>query len=146
MSSEHRTDSITRAIATQSLWFAATTGAVGVSFGAIAVAAGISVPVACAMSIVVFAGGSQLAAVGVIGAGGSPVAAVASALLLNARYVGLGIAVAPRLAEGSLVRRAIGAHLLIDETGALALAQRDPALARRALWISGLAIFVLWNA
>src|SRR5262245_27108718 len=117
MSSSNRTTALT---------LGATTGLIGVSFGALAVGAGISPVVACAMSLLVFAGGAQLAAASVLGAGGSPVAAVASALLLNSRYVGFGLAVAPRFAGVSPRMRAVAAHLLIDESGALALGERDP--------------------
>ena len=123
--------------------FGVTVGAIGVSFGALAVAAGVAPEAACVMSAVVFAGGSQFAAIGVLGAGGSPAAAIASALLLNSRYVGFGLALAPRLASG---RRAAMAHFLIDESAALALVQPDPATAARAYWASGLAVFVAWNA
>jgi len=130
---------------TAALTVAATTGIIGVSFGALAVAAGIAPVVACAMSLVVFAGGAQLAATSVLGSGGSPVAAVASALLLNSRYVGFGLAVAPRFAGVSPRMRAVAAHLLIDESGALALAERDPQQAQAAFWTSGVAVFVLWN-
>ena len=128
------------------LVLAVTTGLIGVSYGALAVAAGISPLVACAMSLVVFAGGAQLAAASVLGSGGSPVAAVASALLLNSRYIGFGLAVAPRFAGVGRGARAAAAHFLIDESGAVALAERDPHRARAAFWASGLAIFVLWNA
>jgi 4-azaleucine resistance transporter AzlC len=126
--------------------FALAVGAISVSFGALAAAAGVTPLQACVMSVIVFAGGSQLAAVGVIGAGGSPVAAVASGLLLNARYVGFGLAAAPKLARGrSLGYRLVAAHWLIDESAALALAQPDAPRATRAYWWSGVAIFVAWN-
>src|SRR4051794_30247251 len=61
------------------------TGAYGISFGALAVAAGLTVPQACALSLLMFTGGSQFAFVGVIGAGGGAPAAVATAALLGAR-------------------------------------------------------------
>src|SRR5262245_64036123 len=112
MSSSNRTTALT---------LGATTGLIGVSFGALAVGAGISPVVACAMSLVVFAGGAQLAAASVLGSGGSPVAAVASALLLNSRYVGFGLAVAPRFAGVRGGLRAIAGHFLIGESGAVAL-------------------------
>ena len=131
----------------QSILFGLTVGAIGVSFGALAVAAGVSPLAACVMSSVVFAGGSQFAAIGVLGAGGSPAAAIASALLLNSRYVGFGLAIAPRLPrDRSRAHRAAAAHFLIDESAALALAQPAGAPAARALWTSGLVIFLGWNA
>ena len=54
----------------------------GLSFGALAVASGLSVPQACALSLLMFTGASQFAFVGLIGGGAA--AAVATALLLGA--------------------------------------------------------------
>lgn len=134
-----------RAVVRRALGLGLAVGVFGVSFGVLAVTAGLSVPVACALSVLVFAGGSQFAAVGVIAAGGSPVAAVAAGLLLNARYAAFGVAVAPVLG-GSRLRRALAAQLVIDESSAMALGETDPAMARRAFWVTGVAVFVLWNA
>lgn len=119
-------------------------GIFGVSYGVLAVAAGLSPAMACASSLLVFAGGAQFAAVGVVAAGGSPAAAVASGLLLNTRYAALGLAIGPRLGGGR-ARRALAAHLLIDESCALALRETDDRAAQRAFWTSGATIFVLWN-
>ena len=61
------------------------------------------------MSLLVFTGGSQFAAVGVIGAGGSPATAVANALLLAVRNAAYGLslarAAARRLPRGGRSRR-----------------------------------------
>jgi predicted branched-subunit amino acid permease len=51
------------------------TGAYGLSLGAISVASGLSILQTCALSVFLFSGGSQFALVGVLGAGGSGVAA-----------------------------------------------------------------------
>jgi predicted branched-subunit amino acid permease len=56
-----------------------TTGAYAVSYGVLAVAAGLSIAQTCAMSALVFTGVSQFAVVGVLGAGGSVLAALPSA-------------------------------------------------------------------
>ena len=69
-------------------------GLVGLSFGATAVAGGLPWWVPVAMSLLVFAGGSQIAAVGVVLAGGSPFAAVAAGAVLNTRMLPYGLAVA----------------------------------------------------
>ncbi|MDR1799605.1 MAG: AzlC family ABC transporter permease, partial [Bifidobacteriaceae bacterium] len=52
------------------------TGLYGISFGALAVAAGLSIWQTQVLSLVMFTGGSQFALVGVIGAGGLGSAAV----------------------------------------------------------------------
>jgi predicted branched-subunit amino acid permease len=69
-------------------------GLVGLSFGATTVAGHLSWWVPIAMSLLVFAGGSQFAAVGVVLAGGSPFAAVAAGAVLNTRLLPYGFAVA----------------------------------------------------
>src|ERR1044072_5150501 len=65
----------------------------GASCGAIAVASGVSGPKAVAMSLFVFAGGAQFLAVGVVGAGGTVLAAVFGGLGLNARHLPFGLAI-----------------------------------------------------
>ena len=73
------------AYAADALGIGIATGVYGISFGVLAVAAGLSAAQACAMSLLVFTGGSQFAAVGVIAAGGAAATAVANALLLAVR-------------------------------------------------------------
>jgi 4-azaleucine resistance transporter AzlC len=120
------------------------TGVYGISFGVLAVAAGLSPAQACAMSLLVFTGGSQFAAVGVIAAGGAASTAVLNALLLAVRNAAYGLSLASLL-RGSWPRRALAAQLVIDESTAMARAQEDPADARGAFWMTGLSVFVLWN-
>jgi 4-azaleucine resistance transporter AzlC len=120
-------------------------GALGLSFGLLCADTGLGLPMSVALSTLVFAGSAQLAAVGVVADGGSALAAVAAGLLLNARSVAFGVALAPILG-GRLGRRLAESHLLIDESAALAAAQSDPTAARRAFRAAGLAVLALWNA
>jgi len=120
------------------------TGIYGTSFGVLAVQSGLSVAQACAMSLLVFTGGSQFAVVGVIGAGGSVATGVVNALLLGGRNLAYGLALAPLL-RGRLGRRLVAAQLVIDETTAMARAQDSPEAARGAFWLTGVAVFALWN-
>jgi 4-azaleucine resistance transporter AzlC len=123
---------------------AAAAAVIGASFGAIAVAAGLSVWLASLMSMLVFAGGAQFMAVGVVAGGGSPVAAVLAGLLLNARHLPFGLAIADVLGR-SWPMRLLGSHLMVDESVAFALAQREPARRRAAYWLCGGTLFVAWN-
>ncbi len=116
---------------------------VGASFGALAVTAGLSLWLATVMSLLVFAGGSQFLLVGVLAAGGGPLAGLAGGLLVNARHLPFGLAIAEVIGRGPA--RLLGAHLLIDESTAFARAQDDPRRARLAFWASGIALFVGWN-
>ena len=122
----------------------AAVGVFGVSFGVIAVGAGLSVPMACAMSLFVFTGATQFAAVSVIDSGGSPLSAVGSGLLLGLRHIGYGLSL-DRTLPRQPGRRLAAAQFLIDESTAMALAQPDPADGRRAFWSAGLSVFAFWN-
>ncbi|MGN6331495.1 MAG: AzlC family ABC transporter permease [Motilibacteraceae bacterium] len=133
-----------RAVVRSALAVGAATGAYGVSFGAVSTAAGLSVPQTCALSVLMFTGGSQFALVGVLGAGGAAGPAAAAAVMLGARNTFYGL----RLAELLRVRgasRVLAAQLVIDESTAVAVAQRDEDAARLGFWSTGLAIYVLWN-
>jgi 4-azaleucine resistance transporter AzlC len=117
-----------------------------VSFGALSVAAGLSIVQTCALSVLVFTGGSQFAFVGVVAGGGNPLSGAASAILLGARNGLYGVRLVPLLGvHGG--RRLVAAQLTIDESTAVALANEDRG--RRAgqlgFWVTGLAIFLLWN-
>ncbi|WP_214409676.1 AzlC family ABC transporter permease [Sphaerisporangium fuscum] len=118
---------------------------VGASFGAIAVAGGLPLWVPVVMSLVVFAGGAQFSAVGIVLAGGGPVAAVLAGLVLNARHLPFGFAVADVLGRGRRWSALVGSHVMTDEAVAFTLAQRDPARRRAVFWACGLGLFVLWN-
>jgi branched chain amino acid efflux pump len=119
-------------------------GVVGMSFGAIAVASGLPWWMPSVLSLTVFAGGAQFLMVGVVAAGGGLVAAAIGALLLNARHLPFGLAVGGILGRG-LAARLFGSHLMIDESVAFAMAQRDPARSRAAFWALGTGAYVVWN-
>lgn len=119
-------------------------GVVGVSFGAIAVAGGQPAWVPLAMSPAVFAGGAQFAALYIVLGGGSAVAALVAGLVLNARMLPFGFAVADVL-DLRWPARLAGSQLLTDEAVAFTLAQRDPVRRRAAFFACGLLLFVVWN-
>jgi 4-azaleucine resistance transporter AzlC len=119
-------------------------GIVGVSFGAVSVAGGLPWWVPVVLSLLVFAGGSQFAAVGVLLAGGSPLAAVAAGAVLNTRLFPYGLAVADVL-DGPWWRRVVGAHLVTDESTAFALRSSDRTARRSAFWTCGVLLFAVWN-
>ncbi|MDH5278633.1 MAG: AzlC family ABC transporter permease [Actinomycetota bacterium] len=120
-------------------------GTYGVAFGALAVSSGLSVTQALALSTLTFTGASQFALVGVLGAGGSALAGVATAWLLGSRNALYGMRLAPLLATESRRRRLLAAHLVIDESTAVAVAQDDDRAARLGFWATGTSVFVCWN-
>jgi len=89
-----------------------------VSFGVLAEPVmGVVAPIV--MSAIVFAGSAQFGALAVLAAGGGPLAAVAAGVLLNARYVPMGIALGPSL-EHPPARRALIGQGMIDFSWAAA--------------------------
>src|SRR5436190_964133 len=85
-----------RSILRDALGIAVASGAYAISFGAISTAAGLTLLQTCSLSVLMFTGASQFALVGVIGAGGSVWAGVATAALLGARNALYGL----RLSSG----------------------------------------------
>ena len=120
-------------------------GVYGVSFGVLAVTAGLSPVQACVMSMLVFTGASQFAFVGVLAGGGGALAAAAPAVMLAVRNAAYGLSLAPIL-PARLRDRALLAQLVIDETTAMARAEDDPDAARRAFLATGVSVWLCWNA
>jgi len=121
-----------------------TTGAYGLSFGAISTAAGLSVVQTCVLSLLMFTGASQYALVSVIGGGGSALSAAGTAILLGTRNALYGVRLSTLLnVRGP--RRAAAAQLVIDESTAMAIGQQSEQAGRLGFWATGLAVFVLWN-
>ncbi|MFL6141988.1 MAG: AzlC family ABC transporter permease [Labedaea sp.] len=135
---------IDRSLVRDVLAIAAATGVIGASFGALAVTSGLPWWLPVAMSALVFAGGAQFLAIGVVAAGGGPVAAVLGALLLNSRLLPYGLAIAGTIGPGRLARL-VGSHLITDETVAFAIGQRGAGRGRAAFWLCGMTLFGCWN-
>jgi 4-azaleucine resistance transporter AzlC len=103
------------------------------------------------MSVIVFAGSAQFAALAVISAGGGPIAAIIAGTLLNLRFVPMGIAIAPWLRERTL-GRAIRAQAIVDASWAMSHqgeGRYDPdfllgaTVAQYPLWVLGTVAGVL---
>ncbi|MEO7269646.1 MAG: AzlC family ABC transporter permease [Knoellia sp.] len=137
-------DSKRKAVLRQSLSVGIATGAYGISFGALGVAAGLSILQTSVLSILLFSGGSQFAVVGILGAGGTGSAAVATSTLLGVRN-GLYALQTSRILDVRGLRRLVAAHLTIDESTAVSVGQDDRRAGRLGFWVTGIAVFVLWN-
>jgi len=146
MSAERDTwPAVRTAVVRDAVGIGVATGAYALSFGAIAQTAGFSVVEACVLSLAMFTGASQFALVGVVGAGGAASAGVATAVLLGTRNALYGVRLAP-LVRAHGLRRLGAAHLVIDESAAMATAREDPRAGRLGFWATGLAVFIFWNA
>ncbi len=121
------------------------TGTYGVSFGAIATAAGFSIWQTQALSLLLFSGASQFAFISVISAGGSVAAAIATASLLGIRNGLYGMRIA-QLIRPSFWQKIWFAHLTIDESTAMANRfDENQETATRAFLATGISVFVFWN-
>jgi len=123
----------------------AAVGIFGVTFGVLASASGLSAFKATTMSLLVFTGASQFAAIGIVSSGGEPLSALGTALLLAARNGVYSLSIAQTLPTNGL-KRLIAAQLVIDETAAMSKAQPVPEVSREVFWVTGISVFIFWNA
>lgn len=118
-------------------------GLFGVSFGVLSVTTGgMGALPAMVMSATTFAGSAQFAAASILSSGGQPVAAVAAALLLNARYLPIGVSVA-RYLSGTPPIRFLKSQLVVDESWAIA-AQGEGEFDGGRLLGAGVVLWLAW--
>ena len=133
----------TRSPVMLALPLAAAVGMFGVSFGVLAASepefGGLA---AIVMSATTFAGSAQFAALSVISTGGQTIAAITAGILLNLRYLPIGVSVAPSM-RGGILRRFVASQLVVDESWAVA-ARRGGRFDVRTLVIAGALIWAAW--
>jgi len=131
------------ALACLAVWF------IGLSYGAIAIASGFPLWVPAAQSVLVLAGASEFLFIGIVAAGGNPIAAALAGLLVNARHLPYGLAL-PDMTRpdgtGRGWRRLLASHVMNDESVVFALAQEDLPRKRAAYWACGLGVLLCWPA
>lgn len=120
------------------------TGLYAISFGALSVAAGLTFWQTMILSLFMFSGGSQFAFIGVIGGGGTGVAAMSAATLLGIRNGVYGMQM-NALVRPRGWRKVVAAQVTIDESAATASGQLENSEQRRGFWTAGLGVFTLWN-
>lgn len=128
----------------------------GLVAGATPVANGLGADVAIGFSVVVFAGASQLAAIGILSDGGSALVAVLAACTINLRMLLYSASLAPSFAHQRLRHRLAVAYLLTDQAYALSIlasaaddgADDGPLTRRRRLSFflgAGVSLWVVWQ-
>lgn len=133
-----------RSIIIDSLGVGVATGVYGVSFGVISTSSGLTILQTCVLSLLVFTGASQFAFIGIIASGGNPIAGAFTSILLGSRNLFYGVSLAPKL-RLSRAERLASAHLVIDESTAMAVTRTTRRQARLGFYWTGLTIFTLWN-
>lgn len=117
-------------------------GGFGLTYGVLARQAGFGAAAVVVFSVATFAGSAQFAAVSIISDGGTAVAAIVAALLLNARYLPIGLSLAPHLPGGPLTRAAQG-QVAVDESWAVSH-QGGGRYDARLLVGAGVSIYLAW--
>ena len=132
-----------RSGAVTALPLAVAVGLFGVSFGVLsATSGGMGALPAIVMSVTTFAGSAQFAAAAILASGGQPIAAVAAALLLNTRYLPIGVSVARFLTGGPAIRF-LKSQLVVDESWAIA-AQDEGHFDAGRLIGAGIVLWLAW--
>lgn len=123
------------------------TGLYGISFGALATAAGLTVWQTQVLSLLMFSGGSQFAVIGVLAASGpiGVVPAIISAWLLGIRNGFYALRLNSVLHLTGLIKL-LAAQLTIDESNAVSASQDSPKNSKLGFWLTGASVFVFWNA
>lgn len=137
-----------RRVGLDSVGIAVSSGGFGFVYGLAAHAAGFSPVEAGAMSLLVFAGASQFAAVGYVLGGFSWLGVVILTAFINARHVLYGAALAPYLAERPRPLKAVMAHVLTDEAFAISIAhfRRIGRGDVPGYWLAAIgSTFIPWN-
>jgi predicted branched-subunit amino acid permease len=137
---------VNRATASQSLSVSFTVGLYGTAFGAASIAAGFSVLQTCLLSLLAFSGASQFAVVGVMGAGGTAIAGIATAALLGVRNMLYALRMAPLLRVSGF-KKVIAAQVTIDESTGVALSQEKlgTEAMKQGFWLTGFGVYIFWN-
>jgi 4-azaleucine resistance transporter AzlC len=133
-------------LAIDALGIAVSAFAFAVVYGLSARQHGFSIVEALAMSVLVLAGASQFAALGLLAQGLPWLAIVGLTALLNARHLLYSAALAPWFAGRSRLHRAAAAHVLTDETFALALPhfRRLGRFDAGGYWLAAALVVVPW--
>ena len=121
-----------------------TVGLYGAAFGAAGVTAGFSILQTCLLSILLFSGASQFAVVGIMGAGGAAISAIATATLLGFRNTLYGLQMAPILKVKGF-KRVLAAQITIDESTAVATLQDNDKDRKRGFYLTGIGVYLFWN-
>jgi 4-azaleucine resistance transporter AzlC len=134
-----------RSVVRDSLGVGLAVGVSGVAFGVAGTAAHLTVWQTCVMSLLIFTGASQFALIGSLAAGAAPLAAVVGALFLGVRNSFYGLRLAERLQLPRRLRP-LAAQAVIDETTAVAMVQPDRRSTRLGFAVTGISLYVVWNA
>ncbi|MGB9035313.1 MAG: AzlC family ABC transporter permease [Paeniglutamicibacter sp.] len=133
---------IGRSTVHESVMVSLSVGVVGISYGALGRDMGLDFWQVVLLAGTVLGAASELLFINVIGSGGSPAVAVLAGLMVNSRNLAYAVGAGKFLPSGW--RTVLGAHLVNDESVAMALGKEGTEKQRATFWLVGLGIFVAW--
>jgi 4-azaleucine resistance transporter AzlC len=120
----------------------------GLVAGIAAVNAGFGLPTAVGLSVVVFAGASQIAALELLGQSAPLSVVVATAVVINLRYLMYSASIAPYFREFTARWKAVLAYVLTDQAYAISVAsyRSDRAVDRKWYYLgAAVTLWVVWQ-
>lgn len=104
---------------------------------------GLSIIETAAFSLLAFAGAAQIAAVDLIGAGAGAGVVIATALIINLRFIVYSATLAPMFGNATLGERVVGSYLLVDHAVPLTLTRTEgrPRREQVAFYLGACAVF-----
>ncbi|WP_302080682.1 AzlC family ABC transporter permease [Salinibaculum rarum] len=120
----------------------------GLVAGIAAIEAGLSLPQTVGMSVIVFAGASQLAALDLIGQNAPLTVVAVTAIVINLRMLMYSASIAPYFQSFSTRAKTGLAYLLTDQAYALSISRyrSDEAVDRAAYYLgAGVTLWVVWQ-
>ncbi len=118
------------------------TGIVGISLGSVAASFELPIWIPLLLSLTVLAGAAEFTFIGMIATGSNPVFAALTGILINLRHLPFGLSVATFIEKN--IYHFIACHIMNDESVMFGLSQHSPHLKKRAYWLCGLGISILW--
>lgn len=98
---------------------------VGIAYGLLGRQAGLSIGGTCGMSIMVFAGASEMMAAGMYGQGAGMAAIILTTFILNLRHLIMSTCVMNRLRGGSTAAKLLAAFGVTDESFAIFTTEKE---------------------
>jgi len=120
----------------------------GLVAGIAAVNAGFGLPTAVGLSVVVFAGASQIAALELLGQSAPLSVVVATAVVINLRYLMYSASIAPYFREFTARWKAVLAYILTDQAYAISVAsyRSDRSVDRKWYYLgAAVTLWVVWQ-
>ncbi|KAA3627182.1 MAG: branched-chain amino acid ABC transporter permease [Proteobacteria bacterium] len=120
----------------------------GMIAGIAAVESGLSPYIAMAMSMLIFAGASQLAAIQLLTAGAAPVVIILTVVVINLRFAMYSASLAPHFAHLGRLKKLLAGYFLVDQPYAMSIVRYGsmPREAKLPFYLGiGVTVWIVWE-